>query len=230
MRRATDAPFAAVFTCPPGAPFEAQVAVTPRQHARIVHTIHTDYLPRIERSGSGMAVARATGTRAFAPLASTPRRALAAELQRHVLRPAGIEGLVVAFFAPARSAPLGWVIVGTSTPVRSALRAIGPPLSGVADAAARTLTTAIELAAGCGARLPAEDVALASLTPRERQVAALVGAGLSDANVAARLGLSEETVGSHLRRIYRKLHVHTRVALVARLSPSAARPVPIGGA
>jgi LuxR family maltose regulon positive regulatory protein len=54
------------------------------------------------------------------------------------------------------------------------------------------------------------------LSPRERQVVALVIEGFSDANVAARLSISEATVGSHLARIYRKLRVHTRVELVTR--------------
>jgi DNA-binding CsgD family transcriptional regulator len=41
--------------------------------------------------------------------------------------------------------------------------------------------------------------------------------GYSDANIAALLQLSEETVGTHLRRVYRKLGVHSRLELSARL-------------
>jgi DNA-binding CsgD family transcriptional regulator len=39
---------------------------------------------------------------------------------------------------------------------------------------------------------------------------------LSDLNIAAHLSLKEVTVGSHLRRIYRRLGVHSRVELAAR--------------
>lgn len=48
---------------------------------------------------------------------------------------------------------------------------------------------------------------------REREIARLVAFGASDLNIAARLGLREATIGSHLRHIYRKMNVHSRVAL-----------------
>lgn len=48
---------------------------------------------------------------------------------------------------------------------------------------------------------------------RERQVAQLASRGLSALNIAARLEIKESTVAVHLRRIHRKLEVHTRVEL-----------------
>ena len=57
-----------------------------------------------------------------------------------------------------------------------------------------------------------------SLTPREREVLALVGAGLSNKIIALRLGISEATVKAHLTRIYQQIGVtdRTQAALWAR--------------
>jgi DNA-binding CsgD family transcriptional regulator len=57
---------------------------------------------------------------------------------------------------------------------------------------------------------------LHALTPREREVATLVVDGLADREIAERLHLSRHTVSQYVKRIYRKLGVHSRVAL-ARL-------------
>jgi DNA-binding CsgD family transcriptional regulator len=63
-----------------------------------------------------------------------------------------------------------------------------------------------------------EDVAI--LTPREREVLALVADGSSNAEVAARLWLSVGTVRVHLNHIYAKLGVTNRTAAVAQLRQS----------
>ena len=57
-----------------------------------------------------------------------------------------------------------------------------------------------------------------SLTPREREVLALVGTGLSNKVIAIRLGISEATVKAHLTRIYQQIGVtdRTQAALWAR--------------
>jgi DNA-binding NarL/FixJ family response regulator len=52
------------------------------------------------------------------------------------------------------------------------------------------------------------------LTNREREIAALVRAGLANKVIALRLGVSEGTVKSHLNHVYRKLGVRNRVALI----------------
>jgi DNA-binding CsgD family transcriptional regulator/tetratricopeptide (TPR) repeat protein len=56
-----------------------------------------------------------------------------------------------------------------------------------------------------------------SLTPMEEKVAAFVSEGLSNPEVAERLGLSRRTVGTHVSHILKKLHVTSR-ADVARES------------
>ncbi|MFC4912686.1 response regulator [Actinomadura gamaensis] len=53
------------------------------------------------------------------------------------------------------------------------------------------------------------------LTQRESEVLSLLVTGLSNRAIASRLVLSEETVKSHLRALYRKLEVTDRSAAVA---------------
>jgi DNA-binding CsgD family transcriptional regulator len=58
---------------------------------------------------------------------------------------------------------------------------------------------------------------LAALTAREIEVARLVVDGLADREIAERLYLSPHTVSQHLKRVYRKLEVDSRVALTRLL-------------
>lgn len=54
---------------------------------------------------------------------------------------------------------------------------------------------------------------LATLTDREREVAAAVGAGASNAEVAATLFMSEATVKAHVSRLFSKLEVVDQVQI-----------------
>jgi two-component system, NarL family, nitrate/nitrite response regulator NarL len=61
---------------------------------------------------------------------------------------------------------------------------------------------------------PRSDLAaLATLTPRERQLVALITQSLPDKQVARQLGITEGTVKIHLHHIYEKLVVRTRTTL-----------------
>ncbi len=60
---------------------------------------------------------------------------------------------------------------------------------------------------------PEEKVELA---PREREVLDLLAAGAMYKEVARQLGVSRNTVITYIRRIYRKLHVHSRHHAVER--------------
>ncbi len=52
------------------------------------------------------------------------------------------------------------------------------------------------------------------LTPREREVLALIGQGLSNAEIATRLTLGEGTVKTHIGHIFTKLDLRDRAAAV----------------
>ena len=216
VQRATEASFVAVYTCPQGDPFRSIGAVAGASAWSVVQSTHTKFLAYWERVGGGIDGARVLGSLAHAPLLDTPHRDLAPELRREIFAPRSIRGLVNAFVTTHDGAPVGWIALGTAEPARIALGRYGTALGDVARAAGDILSCAFDLAGACGFRQPAAPPSV--LSARERQIAMMVASGLSDANVAARLSLSEETVGSHLRRIYRKLGVHTRVALAARLA------------
>jgi DNA-binding CsgD family transcriptional regulator len=57
-----------------------------------------------------------------------------------------------------------------------------------------------------------------SLTPSEREIAELIASGLTNRDVATRLGMSRYTVDGRLRRIFAKLGVNSRVELTAEVA------------
>lgn len=61
------------------------------------------------------------------------------------------------------------------------------------------------------ARRPAPPAGLADLTPRETDVLACLGRGLSNAGIAAELVISEATTKTHVSRVLAKLGVRSRV-------------------
>lgn len=59
------------------------------------------------------------------------------------------------------------------------------------------------------------------LSPREQEIARMVAAGYPNKTIAAVLDISSWTVGTHLRRVFAKLGVGSRAAMVARLLESS---------
>ncbi len=86
----------------------------------------------------------------------------------------------------------------------------------LSDSVARRL---VEMAGGDE---PSEPIA--SLTARERQVLELLAAGLSNAAIAARVQVSVNTVGSHLKHLYAKIKVSSRSQAVAYALSHGIRP------
>ena len=76
-------------------------------------------------------------------------------------------------------------------------------------------------AGGAGATGP---VPFGQLTDREREVLDLVARGLTNAEIARRLVVSDKTVRNHVSNVFAKLHVASRAEAVAR-----ARDAGLGG-
>jgi DNA-binding NarL/FixJ family response regulator len=70
---------------------------------------------------------------------------------------------------------------------------------------------------------PADDAA-ADLSPREREVLELLARGLPDKEIAAGLNVSLPTVRYHLKHIYEKLHVRTRLEAAVKHNTSRGGP------
>jgi pimeloyl-ACP methyl ester carboxylesterase/DNA-binding CsgD family transcriptional regulator len=72
-----------------------------------------------------------------------------------------------------------------------------------------------EVADFLGVATPAtEDDVFASLSPREREILARLTEGLSNAEIAERLGVSEKTVRNHLSHLFDKLGVWSRAQAI----------------
>ncbi len=82
-----------------------------------------------------------------------------------------------------------------------------------------TIPAAIDLAITVARMRPQTDASTAeppdALTPREREVLALLVAGKSNPAIANALSISERTVTTHLSRLYAKLDVSTRTEAMA---------------
>jgi DNA-binding CsgD family transcriptional regulator len=68
----------------------------------------------------------------------------------------------------------------------------------------------------------------ALLSPREQEIVRMVSRGYPNKTIAAVLDISTWTVATHLRRIFAKLGVRTRAAMVARAIELGLVP-PLGG-
>jgi len=64
------------------------------------------------------------------------------------------------------------------------------------------------------------------LSPREEEIARMVAAGYPNKTIAAVLDISSWTVGTHLRRVFAKLGVGSRAAMVASLLKTGHRKYP----
>jgi predicted ATPase/DNA-binding CsgD family transcriptional regulator len=90
------------------------------------------------------------------------------------------------------------------------------PLEAMVDFALTEITDPAE-EGGAGIRL------LTQLTAREREIAGLVAAGLSNRQIAEKLFISRRTVGAHLAHIFAKLGITSRVMLTIQLREHSMR-------
>ncbi|MFH9942666.1 response regulator [Streptomyces murinus] len=88
----------------------------------------------------------------------------------------------------------------------------------VAAAVTRRLIAEFAAGPGGGRGTRPDPAVLDGLTPREREVLSLLGEGLSNAQIGARLEMAEGTAKSHVSRLLGKLDLRSRVqaAVLAR--------------
>ena len=59
------------------------------------------------------------------------------------------------------------------------------------------------------------------LTPRELQIAKLACRGMSNNEIAGALAINDGTVKTHVRNIYRRIHVRSKVSMLLRFAAAA---------
>lgn len=62
---------------------------------------------------------------------------------------------------------------------------------------------------------PPRPTTIVELTPRQQEILPLLAEGLPNKLISRRLGLSEDTIKTHLKSLYQELNVHSRTACVA---------------
>ncbi|MBO3747784.1 response regulator transcription factor [Streptosporangiaceae bacterium NEAU-GS5] len=116
-------------------------------------------------------------------------------------------------FAALRAGASGFIGKNADTPdLLRAIRTVAAGEALLSPAATRGLIARF-LADPVRAATPSP-ARLAALTDREREILALVGSGLSNDEMAARLVVSPATVKTHINRAMTKLGAHDRAQLV----------------
>ncbi len=113
-------------------------------------------------------------------------------------------------FAAMRAGARGYVLKGAAGD--NVIRAIAAVAEGEAifgpGIARRTLAYL--------SRPRTDEALFPELTPREREVLALIADGLGNAAIASRLSLATATIGNHITSIFAKLQVTTRAEAIVR--------------
>jgi DNA-binding CsgD family transcriptional regulator len=105
--------------------------------------------------------------------------------------------------------------------VRSLLRHASVRDSSVEDGQEILLDTCVDGSRYLLVRVPPAADPVAPLSPREQEIVRMVSRGFPNKVIADVLSISPWTVGTHLRRIFAKLGVTSRAAMVARVRDSA---------
>jgi DNA-binding NarL/FixJ family response regulator len=133
-------------------------------------------------------------------------------------------------YAGLRAGASGFLLKDVPPPdLLSAIRAVASGDAVVAPSVTRRLLDVFlphlpDPARALGQSMPPE---VEALTAREREILTEVASGLSNAEIAARLVLSEATVKTHVGRMLSKLHLRDRVqAVVYAYEHGLVRPGP----
>jgi two-component system response regulator DevR len=97
-------------------------------------------------------------------------------------------------------------LIATIRSVAGGLHVLPPPM---------TATLFSQIAKSALAREPATVMEAVRMTPREREVIALIGEGMSNKEIAENLNIATHTVKSHVRNVMEKLALHTRLQIAA---------------
>ena len=131
-----------------------------------------------------------------------------------------IDGLEVARAVHAQDPAIRLIVLSVDTRPERVRRLMEAGARGyvVKSGALRDLLRAVHVVADGETYLSPElarppAAAALALGPREREVLALIAAGLRTAQIGARLGISPATVESHRRNIMRKLNLHSVAGL-----------------
>ncbi|HST85214.1 MAG TPA: response regulator transcription factor [Kineosporiaceae bacterium] len=116
--------------------------------------------------------------------------------------------------AAVRTVHAGDAVIGASS-TRRLLRHIGPMLGGSADPEATAGSRGLTGASVAQPAVPRPSPSiLTELTPREHEVFALMASGMSNAEIATALFVSEATVKTHVGRVLTKTGARDRVQVV----------------
>jgi len=121
-------------------------------------------------------------------------------------------------FGALRAGAAGFLLKSVEPPdLVAAVRHVASGDGVLAPEVTRRLLTAFARAAPAP-EAAADHPALGALTDREREILAALGRGLSNADLAAELGISEATAKTHVSRVLAKLGCASRVqaAIVAK--------------
>ncbi len=187
---------------------------------------------RPERAAAAMeayeAWAQLSGTPATAPRVASCRGLVAEgdEATRHLDEAAAGAGAALPFDRPRIHLLHGEHLrrLGRRVDARAGLRAAVDGFEAIGAEPWAERARGELRATGATARRRGPDVA-ATLTPQERQIATLVGQGLTNKEVAAQLYLSPRTIDAHLRNVFGKLGIASR----RELRDLARDPAPVGG-
>ncbi|MDG4801621.1 response regulator transcription factor [Micromonospora sp. WMMD980] len=117
-------------------------------------------------------------------------------------------------FAALRAGASGFLLKnGTPEDLLDAVRVVARGEGLIAPALTRRVISTFARP-GAAPPDPRHDAATAELTPREREVLALVARGSSNAEIAAGLHVGEATVKTHVSRVLAKLGLRDRVQAV----------------
>jgi DNA-binding NarL/FixJ family response regulator len=115
-------------------------------------------------------------------------------------------------YAALHAGASGFLLKDTLAPdLLSAIRVVARGDAVVAPTVTRRL---LDRYIGTAPATPVAPVSLGTVTDREREVLTLIAHGLTNAEIAARLYLSEGTVKTHVHRILTKLRLRDRVQAV----------------